>query len=235
MEQFEAIRRDARDEGLSIRALAAKHQVHRRTVRAALADAVPPPRKTPARTAPVLGPYEALIRGWLIEDLKAPKKQRHTARRVWQRLVEEEGAEVAESSVRNLVARLRAEITSPLSQVTVPQTHPPAEEAEVDFGEFVGEIDGQAMKLFMFCLRLSHSGKAVHIVYANQAQESFLDGHVHAFEALGGVPVGMIRYDNLKPAVIRVLLGRERFEHPRFVALNRPRFSAALMRVAALC
>jgi hypothetical protein len=65
------------------------------------------------------------------------------------------------------------------------------------------------MKLFMFCLRLSHSGKAVHLAYANQAQESFLDGHVLAFEALGGVPVGMIRYDNLKPAVIRVALGRD--------------------------
>ena len=72
----------------------------------------------------------------------------------------------------------------------------------------------------MFCLRLSHSGKAVHVAYANQTQESFLDGHVRAFTALGGVPVGMIRYDNLKPAVIRVALGRERFEHPRFVALR---------------
>ncbi|MFI8592117.1 IS21 family transposase, partial [Dietzia maris] len=85
MEQFERIRRDARDEGLSIRALAERHKVHRRTVRAALADAVPPPRKTPQRTAPVLGPHEATIRRWLTEDLTAPRKQRHTARRVWQR------------------------------------------------------------------------------------------------------------------------------------------------------
>ncbi|MEH6822007.1 MAG: IS21 family transposase, partial [Dietzia psychralcaliphila] len=113
MEQFERIRRDARDEGLSIRALAERHKVHRRTVRAALADAVPPPRKTPQRTAPVLGPHEATIRRWLTEDLTAPRKQRHTARRVWQRLMEEEGVEVAESSVRNLVATLRAEISGP--------------------------------------------------------------------------------------------------------------------------
>lgn len=76
------------------------------------------------------------------------------------------------------------------------------------------------MVLFMFCLRLSHSGKAVHVAYANQTQESFLDGHVRAFETFGGVPTGMVRYDNLKPAVIRVALGRERFEHPRFVALR---------------
>ncbi len=84
-----------------------------------------------------------------------------------------------------------------------PQTHLVAEEAEVDFGEFSAVIAGVVMKLFMFCLRLSHSGKAVHIAYANQSQESFLDGcHVRAFEALGGVPVAMIRYDNLTPAVI---------------------------------
>ena len=205
---------------MSIRALADKHQVHRRTVRAALADAVPPARKPPARTAPVLGPYEALIRGWLVADLSAPRKQRHTARRVWQRLLEEHGAVVAESSVRSLVAQLRVEIGGVKAQVMVPQTHPPAEEAEVDFGEFSAVIGGVVMKLFMFCLRLSHSGKAVHVAYANQSQESFLDGHVRAFEALGGVPVGMIRYDNLTPAVIRVALGRERLENPRFVALR---------------
>ena len=72
------------------------------------------------------------------------------------------------------------------------------------FGEFAAVIAGVMMKLFMFCLRLSHSGKAVHVAYANQSQESFLDGQVQAFAALGGVPTGMIRYDNLKPAVIRV-------------------------------
>lgn len=219
MEQFERIRRDARDDEMSIRALADRHNVHRRTVRAALSDAVPPARKPPVRTAPVLGPYEATVPGWLVDDLTAPRKQRHTARRVWQRLLEEHGAVVAESSVRNLVAALRTEI-SPGQQVMVPQTHPVAEEAEVDFGEFQAVIGGVVMRVWMFCLRLSHSGKAVHVAYANQSQESFLDGHVRAFEALGGVPVGMIRYDNLKPAVIRVALGRERLENPRFVALR---------------
>ncbi len=220
MEQFERIRRDRRDEDLSVRALAGKHGVHRRTVRQALGDAVPPSRKVPRREAPVLGPYVAMIRAWLVADLDAPRKQRHTARRIWQRLIEEEGAVVGESTVRNLVARLKTEIDVGRGQVMVPQTHAPADEAEVDFGEFTAVIAGVVMKLYMFCLRLSHSGKAVHVAYANQTQESFLDGHVRAFETLGGVPVGMIRYDNLKPAVIRVALGRDRFEHPRFVGLR---------------
>lgn len=219
MEQFERIRRDRRDEGLSIRELARRHRVHRRTVRQALADAVPPARKAPVRTAPVLGPYEDTVRGWLIKDKDAPRKQRHTARRVWQRLVEEQGVEVAESSVRALVSRIRAEIGT-AKEVSVPQTHPAAREAEVDFGEFYAVIAGVLERLWMFVLRLSYSGKAVHIAYSNQATESFLDGHVRAFEVLGGVPTQMIRYDNLKPAVIRVLLGRERWENPRFVALR---------------
>jgi transposase len=219
VEQFERIRRDRRDEGLSIRELARRHRVHRRTVRQALADAVPPARKTPVRTAPVLGPYEDTVRDWLIKDRDAPRKQRHTARRVWQRLVEEKGVTVAESSVRALVGKIRAEIGTP-KQVSVPQTHPAAREAEVDFGEFYAVIAGVLERLWMFVLRLSYSGKAVHIAYANQTSESFLDGHVRAFEILGGVPTRMIRYDNLKPAVIRVLLGRERWENPRFVALR---------------
>jgi transposase len=81
-------------------------------------------------------------------------------------------------------------------------------------------IGGVMMKLWMFVLRLSHSGKAVHVAYANQAQESFLDGHVVAFERLGGVPTAMIPYDNLTAAVIRLVLGRDRVENPRFIALR---------------
>ena len=68
-------------------------------------------------------------------------------------------------------------------------------------------------------MRLSASGRGFHRVYANQAQEVFFDGHVRAFEHFGGVP-GRIRYDNLKPAVARVLLGRNRLETERFVALR---------------
>ena len=129
MEQFERIRREHADGGLSYRALARRHRVHRRTVRQAVENAVPPARKTPERAAPVLGAYEATVRRWLVADKDAPRKQRHTARRVWQRLMDEEGAVVAESSVRALVTRLRAEIGTGRSLVTVPQTHPVGGEA----------------------------------------------------------------------------------------------------------
>ncbi|KAB7740030.1 IS21 family transposase [Nostocoides sp. F2B08] len=218
MEQFEDIRRDHRD-GMTIRALARKHRVHRRTVRYAIAQAEPPARKVTARESPVTGRWEPLVRSWLVADLDAPRKQRHTARRVWQRLLEEHDARVSESAVRLLVARLKREVGLSRVEAMVPQTHPPGAEAEVDFGEFYAVLAGEMTKLWMFVMRCSYSGKAVHFAYANQAQESFLDGHVRAFAALGGVP-GLIRYDNLKPAVIRVLLGRERFEHPRFITMR---------------
>ncbi|SDI84954.1 Transposase [Arthrobacter subterraneus] len=205
---------------MSIRELSRVHRVHRRTVREALACAEPPARKTPVRESPVLGPWKEIITGWLKEDLTAPVKQRHTGRRVWQRLVEEHGAQIAESTVTHAVSRIRKELAVAVADVAVHQTHAAGAEAEVDFGEFWAVIAGIRMKLWMFVMRLSYSGKAVHVAYANQAQESFLDGHVLAFERFGGVPVSRVRYDNLKPAVIRLLLGRERVENPKFIAMR---------------
>jgi len=96
-ELFQQIGRDWRAGGSSIRELAVRHQVHRRTVRQALASAVPPPRKTyRPQPGPAIGPYAAIIDEWLLADRDVPRKQRHTARRVWQRLVAEHGASVAE-------------------------------------------------------------------------------------------------------------------------------------------
>ena len=116
--------------------------MHRRTVRQALRSARPPPRKRAPRPAPQLGPYVEVIREWLLADLSAPRKQRHTARRIWQRLVDERGATVAESTARGYVGRLRHELESGRVEVTVPQLHPPGDEAEADFGRVSVCLDG---------------------------------------------------------------------------------------------
>jgi transposase len=220
VELFEQIRRDWRAGGVSIRELAVRHHVHRRTVRQALASAVPPPRKAYSpRPRPAIGAYAAIIDAWLVADREVPRKQRHTARRVWQRLVAEHGATVAEVTVSRYVARRREELGLDKMQVMVPQAHAPGAEAEVDFGEFHAVVAGVLLKLWMFVMRLSCSGRAFHVAFATQAQEAFLEGHVLAFEYFGAVP-GRVRYDNLGPAVVRVLRGRDRAESERFIALR---------------
>ena len=104
-----------------IRALARRFGVHRREVRAALECAVPVPRKVSGRPSPKLGEFKPVIDGWLEADLKLPRKQRHTARRVWQRLVVEHGADVGESTVRRYVREVRERQSVPLVDVAVPQ------------------------------------------------------------------------------------------------------------------
>ena len=138
---------------------------------------------------------------------------------MWQRLVDEHGAQVGESTVRRYVAKAKAHQPVAPTQVSVPQTHPLGEEAEVDFGSVSFYLNGLLTEGWMFVMRLSASGRGFHRVYPTQSQESFFDGHVRAFARFGGIP-GRIRYDNLKPAVARVLKGRDRSETERFVALR---------------
>ena len=166
MELFARIRRDARVEGVSIRGLAKRYQIGRDTVRQALSDPVPPARKTPSRSSPRLDPVKPAIDAMLTEDTTAPRKQRHTARRILARLVEEHGAEqLSYSTVRDYVRVRRAQIDVEAGrrvEAFVPQEHAPGAEAEVDFGELWVVLNGVKTKCHMFIFRLSHSGKAIH-------------------------------------------------------------------------
>jgi transposase len=220
VELFEQIRRDREREGLSIRALAERHGVHRRAVRQALAAPLPPPRKRPERRpAPKLGPYRPLIDEWLKADREAPRKQRHTARRVWERLREEHGVEVSERQVRRYVRARRRELGEPVEEVFVPQVHEPGIEAEVDWGEAIVEIAGQRRQVCLFLMRACYSGASFVIAFERETQQAFLEAHVEAFRFFGGV-FQLIRYDNLRSAVKQVLRGRRRVEQDRFVALR---------------
>lgn len=218
VELYEVIRREVKLEGRSIRETARKHNVHRRTVREALACSVPPERKIVAIRRPKLAEHEATIRQWLSEDLDVHRKQRHTATRIWQRLSDEHGADVSQSSVRVLVAKLRSEIGNAPTAM-VPQIHLPGGEAEVDFGDVYIYVGDEKLKAKLFVMRLCNSGKAFHRVYASESQECFFDGHEKAFLAFEGIP-GTIRYDNLTSAVTKVLLGRNRKENERFIAFR---------------
>jgi transposase len=219
VELFEQIRRDHDREGLSIRALAERYRVHRRTVRQALESPLPPARKKPEdRPAPALGEYRALIDEWLEADRRAPRKQRHTARRVWRRLVDEHGARVAERTVREYVAARRRELGEP-GRVFVPQIHQAGMEAEVDWGEAQVVLAGRSTTVQLFYLRPCFSGAAFCMAFRRCSQQAFLEGHVEAFAWFGGT-FALVRYDNLSAAVKLVLRGRRREETDRFIALR---------------
>ncbi|MFF2655710.1 IS21 family transposase [Streptomyces sp. NPDC058045] len=224
---YEKIRQAEREEHLSGRALAQRFKVSRRTVKSALASPVPPERKKLPPRGSVLDPVKGFIDAMLREDAQAPRKQRHTTARIMERLAAEHDFELAgHTTVWEYVRRRRQEITLELAEGRrflegmVPQVKRPGEEAEVDFADVWLDLAGQRRKCVLFTLRMSYSGKAVHRVYATPSQEAFLEGHVEAFEVLGGVPAVHIRYDNLKPAVKQVLFGRYRAESARWATFK---------------
>lgn len=121
--------------------------------------------------------------------------------------------------MRRGVSVIKADLARNVAKVAVVQEHELGKEAEVDFGDIHAVIAGQMTKLQLFVMRLSGSGKSFHRAYLTNDSPAFLDGHVRAFDYFNGVPE-RIRYDNLKPAVIDVLIGRQRKENQRFVLLR---------------
>jgi transposase len=219
VELFEAIRRDGYVQDKSVRAIARERGVHRRVVRQALNSALPRPRKALERAAPVLTPaLQTQVEMWLRADDAAPRKQRHTARRVWQRLQAEYGFGGAESTVRRLVAQMRRQLGLKV-EAFVPQSHAPGDEAEVDWYEATVRFPWGEEVVQFFEMRACFSGREFHMAFPRQTQQAFLEGHVEAFCHFGGV-FARIRYDNLKAAVVKVLRGRRRVESDRFVALR---------------
>ncbi|MBZ5643324.1 MAG: hypothetical protein LAO19_11225 [Acidobacteriia bacterium] len=124
VELFEEIRREYRFGVGTIQGVAKKLNTHRRMVRQALASAIPPGRKTPARSSPKLGPVREFIEGILQSDREAPRKQRHTARRIWQRIQREHPeVRVAEATVRRYVRRRKQEMGVAARETFVPQSY----------------------------------------------------------------------------------------------------------------
>jgi transposase len=175
----------------------------------------------------VLDPVADAVDEMLRADLTAPRKQRHTIRRIRQRLVTEHEFDAAYTTVRDYVQRRRPQIVAEargqrhvIPDGMVPQEHEPGAEGEVDFCEAAAVIAGVLTDFQLFSFRLSCSGKAVHRAYATGSQEAFLEGHFEALRVLGGVPWRHVRYDNLKAAVKDVCFGRTRVESQRWTAFR---------------
>jgi transposase len=154
-----------------------------------------------------------------LRPIATRRKQRHTAKRIWSRLVDEHGADVAQSTVRDYVRARKRQLGWPVGEVFVPQVHAPAREAEVDWGQAEVVLAGAPVTVHLFVMRASFSGAAFCQASLVETQQAFLELHVQAFEWFGGV-FAEIRFDNLTSAVKKVLKGRRRIESDRFVALR---------------
>src|SRR2546423_5996807 len=140
---------------------------------------MPPAGRPPQRSSPVMDAVRDLIDSMLREDLAAPAKQRHTARRIFQRLVDEHDARISYSSVVNYVGHRRPQIVAQARDRAgvldgfVPQTHAPGQDAEVDFGEVWVRLDGVLTKCHLFTLRMSVSGAAIERDTPSQRQVAY--------------------------------------------------------------
>lgn len=217
---IEYIRKKHFIEGWSIRKISTQLEVARQTVRKALKSAEPVRyRLTEPKPCPVMDPHRERILAWLEADKTAPRKQRHTAQRIYDRLRREHGFRGAASTVRHYVAKLRQMVEGPDVDPYLVLTAAPGEMAQVDWGQAKVMLGGVETTVYLFCLRLRAS--AVPFVWAcrHDRIEAFLEGHARAFASLGGVPQKIV-YDNLTTAVRKVLTGHERDLQERFVTLR---------------
>ena len=194
------VRRAVMVDGMSMREAARVFGLHRDTVRKMLAYSVPPGyrRQSPPRK-PKLEPYTGVIDRILEDDLRRPRKQRHTAKRIFERLRDEYGFDGGYTTVKDYVRENRRQT----KEMFVPLSHAPGH-AQCDFGEALVVIGGVERKAHCFVIDLSHSDGCFVKAYPAETTEAFLDGHVSAFAYLGGVPRSIL-YDNTRLAVAKIL------------------------------
>ena len=200
VELYVRVRRACMVDGMSTREAARVFGLHRDTVRKMLAYSVPPGyRRQGSPRRPKLEPYTGIIGAILEGDLGVPRKQRHTAKRIFERLRDEHGFEGQYTIVKDYVRERRRRT----KEMFVPLSHAPGH-AQGDFGEarvIIGEVE---QKAHYFVLDLPHSDGCFMKAYPAETTEAFLDGHVSALSFLGGVPQSIL-YDNTRLAVARIL------------------------------
>jgi transposase len=199
VELYRKVRLAHRD-GMSSRALARHFGISRESVKKMLSFSVPPGYR---RTAPIKRPkldgFSAIIEQWLVEDVGRPRKQRHTAKRVFDRLRDEHGFTGGYTIVKDYVREQQRRGR----EMFVPLHHAPGN-AQADFGEATVVIDGIEQKAHYFALDLPHSDAIYIRAYPAATAEAWVDGHVHAFAFFGRVPRSML-YDNDRCLVARIL------------------------------
>ncbi len=205
--------------GENISVISRSLNISRPTVRKHLETEEVPVYQRESQPEPKLGEYKALLIGWLEEDAKLPKKQRRTAMRLFEGLVNE-GYSGAYDSIQRFVKQWKVENKhSPsIKQAFVPLAFSPAEVCQFDWSEEVVEIGGMAQSIKVAHFRLAYSRKMFVRAYPRETQEMVMDAHNKAFSFYGGVPLQMV-YDNPKTIVDTVFVGKDRKFNRRFMAL----------------
>jgi len=199
VELYGRVRRACHVDGMSERAAGRFFGIDRKTVSKILKHSVPPGyRREGPPVRPKLDPFIGIIDQILEEDKSRIKKQRHTAKRIYERLRDEHGFTGGITIVTDYV-RERKRRTR---EVFVPLSHAPGH-AQVDFGEALGVIGGVQRKLHYFAMALPHSDAFFIKAYPGETTEAFCDGHVSAFAFFGGVPLSAL-YDNTTIAVAKI-------------------------------
>ena len=199
VEIYATVRRFVFVDGNSRREAARVFGLNRETVAKMCRFSLPPGyTRTKPVGKPKLGPLLPVIDAILKVDQTAPVKQRHTAKRIFERLRDEHGFGGGYTVVKDHVRLCRARGR----ETFVPLAHPPGH-AQVDFGEAVGVIGGVRQKIHFLCMDLPQSDACFVKAYPRETTEAFLDGHVSAFTFFSGVPLSIL-YDNTKIAVAKI-------------------------------
>ena len=204
MEQWARVRRNVLIEGRSKRSVMKEEGLHWETLQKMLAHSSPPGYRRVNRRERKIDAHREWVAGVLDSDREVPRKQRHTAKRIFERLRDERGYKGGYTAVKDLVAEFKAV----KREVFVPLIHRPGE-AQVDFGHALVKVAGVLKKRPFFVMSLPHSDAFFVQMFERENTESFWEGHVRAFRFFGAVP-SRISYDNAKVAVARILGSRER-------------------------
>jgi transposase len=205
MEQWAEIRRRVLVDGESKRSVQREFKLHWKTLQKILNQPEPSGYRTvKPRAKKKLGPFLPIIDAILQKDREAPPKQRHTAKRIFERLRDEHGYSGGLTVVKEAVQAARQQH----AEAFVPLAHRPGE-AQVDFGHAEIRLDGVPTKVALFVLTLPYSDALFCCAFPKECTEAFLEGHRRAFDFLGGVP-RRISYDNSKIAIAKITGSRAR-------------------------
>jgi transposase len=227
MSKWTRVRVRMEQEEISQRELCRQEEIAYKTLQKILTHPSPPGYpKRPDRPRPKIGPHLDRIFEILLDDRSMPKKQRHTAQRIFERLRDEEGYTGGYTQVKEAVRELRPQV----GETHVPLQHDPGE-AQVDIGQALVRRGGAFHKVYFFVVGLPYSGALYVQAFERSCTETFFEFMKRAFEYFGGVP-RRITFDNEKMFVAKIKGPRERVLTPAFLALqSHYRFAEHFCRV----